>query len=105
MGQPQLKEKPEHTSQPATDVAAASEPARPRSPRPAALSRAGLAVLASVILALNIPIIHRALRGAQPVTATVPYLDDFSDPSTVSRNYWNTGGHWRGGLGGWGGPG
>ena len=93
MGQPQLKEKPERAPELGPEASAASPPTRGL--RPAALSRLGWAALAAVILALNVPIIHRALRGAQPVTTAIPYSDDFSDPSTVSRNYWTTGGQWR----------
>src|ERR671918_74414 len=95
MGQPQLKEKPERTREATPEVAPTPDAHRAPSTRPGGLSRAGWAVLAAVILVLNVPMIHRALRGAQPVTATVPYSDDFSDPSTISRNYWSTGGHWR----------
>ena len=33
--------------------------------------------------------------AGDPVTFSVPYTDDFSDPSTVTEHYWTTGGHWR----------
>lgn len=63
--------------------------------RPRGLSRSGWAVLAGVVLLVNLPLLHRAFRGAQPVTVTLPWSDDFSDPATVARHYWTTGGHWR----------
>jgi hypothetical protein len=95
MGQPQLKEKPDRTREAGPEATRAAEAAHARSIKPSGLSRWGWAVLAGVILVLNLPLVHRAFRGAQPATATVPYSDDFADPSTVSRNYWTTGGHWR----------
>jgi hypothetical protein len=63
--------------------------------RPAGLSPRGWGVLGFVILLFNVPLIHRALRPAQPATVTLPYADDFSNPETLGRDYWNTGGHWR----------
>lgn len=93
MGQPQLKGTPDPARAAVPGVAAASEPTSAH--KPAGMSRLGWAVLGAVILIFNFPMIHRALRGAQPVAASVPYSDDFSDPATVSRNYWTTGGQWR----------
>ncbi len=63
--------------------------------RPAGLTPKGWAILGAVVLLFNVPLIHRALRPQQPVTAQLPYRNDFSDPSTLSRDFWSTGGHWR----------
>jgi hypothetical protein len=95
MGQAQLREKPEQTSDEGSGVQVAPALGPARWERPVGLTRLGWAVLAGVILLLNLPLILRAFRGPQPVTVSVPYSDDFSDPSTVARNYWTTGGHWR----------
>lgn len=98
---PKLKEKMDEKSSAtpaATDVAANDLPASPDTVRwtqPALLSRVGWAFLALVVLAFQAPLILRALRPAQPVVVSVPYSDDFSDPSTIGRNYWSTGGLWR----------
>lgn len=52
--------------------------------------------LAAVIVLINLPLIHYFLfRGQPPVTATVPWADDFSDPAKLSVNYSSTGGQWR----------
>ncbi|MCY1081317.1 hypothetical protein [Archangium lansingense] len=64
--------------------------------KPEGLSRRGWAVLAVVILAIQFPLIHYALfRGEAATTASVPYSQDFSDPSVVERDFFSTGGHWR----------
>jgi hypothetical protein len=95
MGQPQRKENPEQRREEVAGVVAAPGLSPARWSRPAGLTPIGWAVLAGVILLVNLPVILRALRGPQPVTVTIPYSDDFSDPSTVTRNYWSTGGFWR----------
>ena len=53
-------------------------------------------VLAAVVLAINLPLIHYYLfRGPPKVTAQVPWRDDFSDPKKLADNYFSTGGLWR----------
>ncbi|AKJ06868.1 hypothetical protein ATI61_105166 [Archangium gephyra] len=64
--------------------------------KPEGLSGRGWAVLAVILLAIQFPLIHYALfRGEPALTATVPYSQDFSDPSVVERDFFSTGGHWR----------
>lgn len=63
---------------------------------PAKLIRRSMVVIAAVVLLFNIPLIHYfVFRGPMKATATLPFHDDFSDPSTVSKNYWSSGGLWR----------
>jgi len=53
-------------------------------------------VLALIVLGINLPLLHYyLLRGQQPVTAQVPWSDDFDDPARLAANYWSTGGLWR----------
>lgn len=53
-------------------------------------------VLAAVVLAVNLPLVHYYLfRGPPKVTAQVPWSDDFSDPAKLAGNYFSTGGLWR----------
>ena len=35
------------------------------------------------------------MRPRQEATVALPFRDDFSDPGTVAKNYWTTGGYWR----------
>ncbi|MBL8952434.1 MAG: hypothetical protein JNK82_16760 [Myxococcaceae bacterium] len=64
--------------------------------KPARLQRNLLIGIGVVALAINFPIIHYfLLRGAPEATVGLPYQDDFSDPSTVQKHYWSTGGLWR----------
>lgn len=93
MAQPKRKEA-EATAQGAEPVKAAT-PQTPPAPS-LSLTRRGWLILLGIVLIANLPVIHRFLiRGHQPTTATVPYADDFSDPGTVEKNYWSTGGYWR----------
>jgi hypothetical protein len=63
---------------------------------PAPFARNTLIAIALVAVAVNFPIIHYyLLRGAPEATVGLPYQDDFSDPSTVQKHYWSTGGLWR----------
>jgi hypothetical protein len=71
---------------------------------PAPLSRRGWIALTVVVLLANAPVIHGVFRGtvlpsvikvSQPATEQIPFMDDFSDPSTVQKRYWATGGLWR----------
>lgn len=71
-----------------------SEGARWVKPEP--LGRFGKSVLTAVVLAVNLPVIHYFFLRPTPATSTtVPFHDDFSDPATVSKHYFSTGGHWR----------
>lgn len=64
--------------------------------KPEALSRRGLLVIAAIVVALNLPMLHYYLvRSQQAPTATVPFSDDFSDQSHITANYFSTGGLWR----------
>jgi hypothetical protein len=63
--------------------------------KPQGLTRRGWAVLGAVVAVLNLPLLHYAVRGQAEAGVTLPYADSFSDPGTVERNYFNTGGHWR----------
>ena len=50
--------------------------------------------LAVVIVAVQLPFIHRALRGGAPVNAAVPYEDKF-ERASLGDQWWSNGGHWR----------
>jgi hypothetical protein len=50
--------------------------------------------VAACIVAVQLPFIHWALRGAAPVTAAVPLEDKF-DRATLGDAYWSNGGLWR----------
>jgi len=64
--------------------------------KPKGLTRVGWGVLLAIIAAIQLPLIHYVLlRPRAEAGVTLPYRDDFSDPSTVSRHYRTTGGHWR----------
>lgn len=91
MGQPKRKEKSPEA--PALESAA---PEGEVSARGEGLSPRGWTVIAALVLAVNLPVLHYyLLRPAAAATLSLPYLDDFSDPSTVEKNYWSSGGHWR----------
>ena len=63
---------------------------------PSPLTRNMLIVIGVIALAINFPIIHYyLLRGVPEANVGLPYQDDFSDPSTVQKHYWSTGGLWR----------
>ena len=64
---------------------------------PGKLSRRGWLVLLGVALLINLPVLHWVLRSAPGTKVTLPFADDFSDPSTVSRNYRALGGRCAGG--------
>jgi hypothetical protein len=64
--------------------------------KPAPLTRNMLIVIGVIALVINFPIIHYFLLRPNPeATVGLPYQDDFSDPSTVQKHYWSTGGLWR----------
>jgi hypothetical protein len=61
------------------------------------LSRRQLILFGVFILLANLPLIHyffKHVLGDMPVTASVPFVDDFNR-ADLGTNYWNTGGHWR----------
>jgi len=63
---------------------------------PQRVGKVSLAVIAGVVLLINLPMLHYYLwRSPMPTTATLPFRDDYSDPSTVAKNYFSTGGLWR----------
>ncbi len=80
-----------------TPTAAASEPARERAP-PApkwfGLTGRQLAGLAAVVLAVQLPFVLYVTRGEAPLTASVPFEDNFNRPE-IGAHYASTGGHWR----------
>ena len=83
---------------PATAQAARAEvpaeiPAPVPSQRPASLGRRGWLVLAAVILAVNLPVLHLLIRSEPKASGHLPFSDDFSDPGTVGRNYRSHGGY------------
>ena len=63
---------------------------------PARVGRTSLLVIGLVVLLFNIPLVHYfVFRGQMSTVATLPFRDDYSDPSTVAKNYWSSGGLWR----------
>jgi hypothetical protein len=50
--------------------------------------------LAILLFLLNIPFLHLFLRGAAPVTTTVPFKDDY-ERAQLGDDYFATGGFWR----------
>jgi hypothetical protein len=50
--------------------------------------------VAAAVVAVQLPFLHAALRGAAPVSAAVPYEDRF-DRATLGDQWWSNGGHWR----------
>ncbi len=56
-------------------------------------SRIGIP-LAAVVVVVQLPFIHAALRGPAPVTAAIPYEDKF-DRATLGDQWWSNGGLWR----------
>jgi hypothetical protein len=50
--------------------------------------------LAAVIVAVQLPFLHWALRGAAEVVAGLPYRDNF-DRASLGDAWWSSGGHWR----------
>jgi hypothetical protein len=64
--------------------------------KPAPLTRNMLIVIGVIAVVINFPIIHYFLLRPNPeATVGLPYQDDFSDPSTVQKHYWSSGGLWR----------
>jgi hypothetical protein len=50
--------------------------------------------LAAVVVAVQIPFLHQALRGPAPVVAAVPYEDKF-ERASLGDAWWSNGGLWR----------
>lgn len=50
--------------------------------------------LAAALLAVQIPFLHAAFRGAAPIQVAVPYQDKF-DRATLGDAWWSNGGLWR----------
>src|SRR5688572_21655587 len=64
--------------------------------KPEGLSRRGWMVLGAILFLFELPLIHYFLLRPEPAaTVSLPFTDEFSDPSTVRRNYWANGGQWR----------
>jgi hypothetical protein len=64
--------------------------------KPRSLTAKGWGILGGVLLLLNFPLLHYTLlRGEAEAGVALPFSDDFSQPSTVERHYFSTGGHWR----------
>lgn len=94
MGQARRKEKDLEAPTPAPGDEA--PPPFPRWEKPAGLSRRGWAILGGLLVLFQLPLLHYfLLRGEAPVTAQVPYQQDFSDPGVVARDFYSTGGFWR----------
>ncbi|HEY8206463.1 MAG TPA: hypothetical protein VIG99_03210 [Myxococcaceae bacterium] len=97
MAQVKRKEKERAADAPApageAPEAAPSDPTPWQPPQP--LSRGARFVLLGIVALANLPLIHYALRGEQEATLQLPYQDDFSDRTTVERNYWANGSFWR----------
>ncbi len=73
-----------------------AQPAEGPWARPAPLSKRGRWVVAAVVLLVNLPLVHYfVFRRAPEAHLTLPYHNDFSDPSTVERDFWSSGGLWR----------
>ena len=97
MGQAGRKQRRAPTPAPDTGVpeSAGSPPVENRWEKPAGMGRVGWTVLASAILLINLPLLHRLLRPAPLATVALPYEDDFSSAATISAHYFSTGGFWR----------
>lgn len=92
MAKAQRKEDEAKTEQPADTVPPEEGAWQP----PARLSRNALLVIIGVVLLINLPMIHYFVFRSQPkATEALPFRDDYSDPETVSKRYFSTGGHWR----------
>src|SRR5690349_12982145 len=91
MGQPNRKQKPESSA----PEAPLSSSATVGWQKPQGLSRRGWWILGAFILLMQVPLIHRALRGPPPAPVQIPYQDGFNNPAQLKSNYWSSGGFWR----------
>jgi len=84
---------PEAPERPSPDDAFALAPG----PGPHPLARPGVwGPLAALLVVLNVPFLHYALRGAAAVSAAVPFEDGFERPNGApGEHYFATGGAWR----------
>ncbi len=92
MGQAKRKEK--------TDERAAAEAVELHSVdgdwRPQPLSNRARGIVAAVVVLFNIPLIHYfVFRGPPSATQNIPYQNDFSNPASVTSDFWSSGGHYR----------
>jgi len=84
----------------ATPIQPAAEEPRPvRADTPergriAGLTRGQLAGLAAAVVVAQLPFIVYFARGQAPVTASLPFQDDF-ERAELGPHYFTTGGHWR----------
>ncbi len=86
--------KAEASAAAAEGVAAADAAAPWQAPSP--IGRISLGVIVGVVLLINLPMLHYFLWRSQPkATVSLPFRDDYSNPATVSENYFSTGGLWR----------
>lgn len=53
-----------------------------------------LGPLALLVLVVQLPFLHQALRGGAAVNAAVPFEDKF-ERASLGDSYWSNGGHWR----------
>jgi hypothetical protein len=88
-----MKRRPATAGATAREESPAESPAPLPAHRPAPLGRRGWLVLAAIVLVVNLPVIHLLVRSRPPAPRSLPFLDDFSDPGTVARNYQSLGGH------------
>ncbi|MEW6432520.1 MAG: hypothetical protein AB1730_13540 [Myxococcota bacterium] len=97
MGQAKRKDKPEatpDTNPPKGDGVRAQASEAWQAPQ--RVPRVSVYVIAATVLIVNLPLLHYFLfRGAPPVTVSLPFQDDYSNPATVATNYWSSGGLWR----------
>lgn len=97
-GTPQSAVAPAQPASAAPLAAVATPPAAAFTPwvKPEGLSRRGWGVLVVVLVLSQFPLLHYTLlRGKPEVSTQVPYLQDFSDPSVVDRDFYSLGGYWR----------
>ena len=96
MAKAQRKEDEAKVETPAATPESSSTPSEAAWQPPAKLGKNALGVLIGVVLLINLPMIHYFVFRSQPkATETLPFRDDYSDPETVSKHYFSTGGHWR----------
>lgn len=88
---------PSPVDPPAADARRFGEPG-PAGPHPLTRRRVWLPI-ALLVAVLGLPFVHLALRGEAPVTASVPFRDDFNR-TELGEHYFATGGFWRP-LDGW----
>ena len=74
--------------------AARGEPAAKPVPKHPWLAPRIAVPLAIAIVAVQLPFLQAAFRGAAPVAAAVPYKDTF-DRATIGDAWWSNGGLWR----------